>query len=476
MRTRAARLLAPLAAVGGVALVALAVSRREPGWALVGESGGRLVFELSAAFAVAAAGAVVCVGGRDRRSGALLIAAAATWLIAEWNSPGAFGPIVFTVGLLLGALAPAVVAHALLAHGSGRLTGLPDRLAVAAAYVSGGLLLGFAAAVVTDPRAQGCSSCPANLALLGDAPSVAGSLQRWGLRLGAVALTTAAVLALVRLWRSSVPRRRAIAPVVVPAVAFLGVVVARYLHHLLRDFPANDAVDEALRLAEGGALVGIAAGVAWQRLAARRMRGRLARVVVEMAGAARPGQLRSLLATALRDPTLEILYSGDQGWIDGSGRTRSLPDDRDRERTSLLQDGEVVAVVAHRRGLLDDPRLVDELTRAARLALDHERLQAQLRAHVERLRSSRAAIVAAADAERRRLERDLHDGAQQGLAGLAMAIGLARTASDADTAAHLDCAQARVRTALDRVRTIAQGARVRPRLSRLLLTAIVDSK
>jgi len=68
---------------------------------------------------------------------------------------------------------------------------------------------------------------------------------------------------------------------------------------------------------------------------------------------------------------------------------------------------------------------------------------------------SRTAIVAAADAERRRLERDLHDGAQQGLAGLAMAIGLARTASDEETAARMGCAQARVRTALDRVRTIA---------------------
>jgi signal transduction histidine kinase len=440
-----------------VAVVALAVARREPGWALAGESGGRLAFELSAALAAAAAGVVVRERGPDTRSGALLIAAAAAWLMAEWNSPGAVGPIVFTVGLLVGALAPAVVAHALLTHGRGRLTAAPERLAVAAAYVGCAFLLGLATSVVTDPRAQGCGSCPANLALLVDAPAAGSWLQRWGLRLGAAALVAAALLALVGLWRSSAPRRRALAPIAVPAVVFLGVAVARYVHDLLRGFPATDAVDQALRLAEGGALLGIAAGVAWQRLAARRMRARLARVVVETAGVPRPGELRTLLAAALQDPTLELLYAVDDAWIDVSGRTRSLPDEPDRERTSLVQDGEVVAVVVHRRGLLDDPRLVEELGRAARLALDHERLQAQLRAHVERLRVSRTAIVAAAERERRRLERDLHDGAQQGLAGLAMAIGLARTTSDHETAARLGIAQAQVRTALDRVRTIAHS-------------------
>jgi signal transduction histidine kinase len=265
------------------------------------------------------------------------------------------------------------------------------------------------------------------------------------------------VLALLRLWRSTVASRRAVAPVVVPAVAFLGIVVTRYLHDLLRGFPTTDAVDQALRVAEAAALLGIVAGVAWQRLTARRLRGRLARVVMEMAAAARPGELRTLLAAALHDPTLELLYAGHDSWLDIGGRTRSVPDEQDRQCTSLAQDGEVVALVVHRPGLLDDPRLVEELERAARLALDHERLQAQLRAHVERLQRSRTMIVTADDRERRRLERDLHDGAQQALAALAMAIGVARNTSDEETAAQLSIAQARVRTALDRLRTIANS-------------------
>jgi len=451
------RSIPALLAVTGVAIVALLVARRQPDWALVGSSGGRLAFELVGALAVALAGVVVRLRGADLRSGGLLLVAAGAWLIAEWNNPGALGAIVFTVGLAAGELAPAVVAHTALVHGGDRgLAGL-DRVAVAAAYATSGLMLGLASALVTDPRAHGCASCPSNLALLVDSPSVGESLQRWGLRCGAVALAAAGALAIRRLWRCSVARRHAIAPVVVPCVAFLGVVVARYAHDLSRGYAAIDRVDQSLRLAEGGALLAIAGGVAWQRLAAARMRARLARVVVEMATAARPGELGELLAAALGDSTLEVLYAFDDSWVDSEGHPHPLPGELDRDCTSLAQDDEVVAVVVHRRGLLDDPQLVQALERAARLALDHERLQAHLRAQLERLRLARTAIVAAHDDERRRLERDLHDGAQQGLAGLAMAIELERaTGQDLDTT-RLRIAQEQIRTALDRVRTIAHS-------------------
>jgi signal transduction histidine kinase len=122
-----------------------------------------------------------------------------------------------------------------------------------------------------------------------------------------------------------------------------------------------------------------------------------------------------------------------------------------------VQDDEVAAVVIHRPGLLDDARLVDELGRAARLAIDHERLQAQQRAHLEHLRAARTAIVAATDVERRRLERDLHDGAQQALAGLAMAIGVARGRAGNERAERMALAQHHVRDALDGVRALAHA-------------------
>ena len=117
-----------------------------------------------------------------------------------------------------------------------------------------------------------------------------------------------------------------------------------------------------------------------------------------------------LIAAALDDPTLELLYPFEGGWIDPVGRQQAQPTSEARGVTSLVQDDEVVAVVIHRPGLLDNARLVKELSRAARLAIDHEPLQAQPRAQLKRLRAARTAIVAATDAERRRLERDLHDG------------------------------------------------------------------
>ncbi len=86
-------------------------------------------------------------------------------------------------------------------------------------------------------------------------------------------------------------------------------------------------------------------------------------------------------------------------------------------------------MIAHRTGLLDDPELAGEVAAAARLVLENERLQAEVRAQLEDLRASRARIVEAGDAERRRLERDLHDGAQQRLVALSLSTPAAALAA-----------------------------------------------
>jgi signal transduction histidine kinase len=448
---RTAMALLPVLAVAAMTLV---VARRQPEWALA-DSTGALSVEIAAGLALAVAGAVVMSRGPDSRSGALLCGAAAAWLIAEWDNPGAPGGIVFTLGMALGVAAPALLAHALLVHGSGRLGTTAARLAVGAAYAGLAVLAGTAATLVADPAASGCGSCPPNLLRVADAPDAVAWLERWGLRLGAAALAFAAVLVLWRAWRASPAARRTIAPVLVPGVVFLGLVVAQQVHDLRRGWAGTDQLDDALRLAESVALLAVALGVGWQRLAARRMRGRLAGLVVEMTDAVRPGGLRDLIAAALDDPTLELLYPFEGVWIDPAGRQGTLPTSEVRGITSLVHNDAVAAVVVHRPGLLDDARLVEELGRAARLAIDHERLQAQQRAQLERLRAARTAIVAATDAERRRLERDLHDGAQQALAALAMAIGVARGAAEGEHAERMAHAQNHVRAALDGVRALA---------------------
>ena len=94
--------------------------------------------------------------------------------------------------------------------------------------------------------------------------------------------------------------------------------------------------------------------------------------------------------------------------------------------TVLEPGGERLAVLVHDPSLLEEPELVEAVGAAACLALENSRLQAELRAQLAEVRASRARIVEAGDAERRRLERDLHDGAQQRLLGIRLALQLAR--------------------------------------------------
>jgi signal transduction histidine kinase len=118
-------------------------------------------------------------------------------------------------------------------------------------------------------------------------------------------------------------------------------------------------------------------------------------------------------------------------------------------------------VLLHRSDLVDNPELVEEVASAARLALENERLQAEVRARLEDLRSSRVRIIETGDAERRRLERDLHDGAQQRLVGLSLALRLFRgqlgTDQDPQLAARLDEAEAELRRAVAELRELAHG-------------------
>jgi hypothetical protein len=256
----------------------------------------RLSVEIAAGIVLAVAGTVVMSRGPDRRSGALLCGAAAAWLIAEWDNPGAPSAILFTLGIALGTAAPALLAHALLVHGRDRLGTVAALAAVGGAYAALAVLAGIGSTLVADPGASGCSSCPTNLLRVTDAPNAVGWLERWGLRLGAAALTAAAVLVVWRLWRASAAARRTIAPVLLPGVVFLGLVVAHQVHDISRGWIGTDQLDQTLRLAEVVALFAVALGVGWQRLAARRIRGRLAGLVVEMTGAVRPGSLRDLIS------------------------------------------------------------------------------------------------------------------------------------------------------------------------------------
>ena len=187
----------------------------------------------------------------------------------------------------------------------------------------------------------------------------------------------------------------------------------------------------------------------------QRARGNVGDLVVEL-NHVQPGQVRAALARAVGDPTLEVgLWLPDrQAWVDEQGEPLRLPPGEGRHATYI---GERLAVVVHELDLVDQPALLEAAGSAARLALENARLQAELRAQLVELRESRARIVRAGDDERRRLERDLHDGAQQRL--LALGMGLQMLHAHVDPAARelLADSENELHHALRELRELAHG-------------------
>jgi signal transduction histidine kinase len=129
--------------------------------------------------------------------------------------------------------------------------------------------------------------------------------------------------------------------------------------------------------------------------------------------------------------------------------------------TTVVREGQPVAAVLHDPAVLDASLLVREIGTAARLAVDNERLRAEARFRVRELHASRSRIVETGDVERRRLERDLHDGAQQRLVGLSVALRMAQTAledkRDRVAVASLEDADAGLQRAIAELRELAHG-------------------
>jgi len=175
----------------------------------------------------------------------------------------------------------------------------------------------------------------------------------------------------------------------------------------------------------------MALGVFWAWARDRRTRSAVVRLVMATDETLPLGGLRSALSEILRDKDLELAYpvGNPARHVDVSGHLVSADPSEGQTVTPLIRAGQTMAIMRHRAGLLDDPGLVREVTSAAGLAIDNERLHAEILAQLTDLQASQARIVATGDTERRRLERDLHDGAQQRLVGLSLALRLARSRS-----------------------------------------------
>jgi signal transduction histidine kinase len=467
---RRKRLIVSVVLLAGLAFGALsiAIARREPAYAFAGGSikrdtpdeigvgwllsPARVAAELAAGWALLMVGLVAWARRPGTFFGPLLAAGAFGWFALEWNNPGIGSAAGFAVGLVLYAAAPPLVAHAALVYPNRRLHRL-DRLVVTIAYLDALLVLGWGSALVFDPKFSPCTECPSNPLLVEGSSRAFDALNRLGVHVGLAWAFVAVLLVCLRLARSSSAARASVWPVLVPAAGYLGLVGLTFADSLEHGALGTGTTQRDLWLGQALALVALAAGVGWTWIRARYRRAEVARLVIDIAESPVPGELRLRLGRMLGDPSLAIGYPlGGGRLVDAAGRAIVLAG----EVTPLIRGGETLALLSHRAGLLNDPALAEEVAHTAHLALENERLQAEVQAELEELRRSRSRVVAAGDGERHRLERDLHDGAQQRLTALSLSLGLLRSTDDAHHA-QIDEAQAELAMALASLREVGHG-------------------
>lgn len=438
----------------------LAVARHDPSGSFGGASVRDGLLELGAGWSLALAGLAFWERQPRNRFGPLLVAAGFAWFLPEWSNPSVGVAFAFTVALVGFVSCAPLVAHAALCYPRGRVGSVLERGVLVVAYAGAIALLGLLPAAVFDPAAQGCLECPDNLVLVHGNAGALASFTRWGIRAG---LAWTVVLAGLIVWRlARAATRERVGPVLAPAAVYLGLVAWDLQHSLATNVLSNDAFDVRAWRLEAAVLVATAAGVAWGIYRLRRARAEVAQLVADLGAPSGPGGVAVMLARALGDADLELLYrpEGSSGYVDAHGRPAGVQPRAGRTMTPLRRGDRPVAALLHDEILRRDPGLVEEVVGAAALAIENERSNASVLAQLESLRESRARIVETGDRERRRLERDLHDGAQQRLVGLSLALRLVRTLSPASTPAleaRLAAADAELRATLAGLRELAHG-------------------
>ena len=197
-------------------------------------------------------------------------------------------------------------------------------------------------------------------------------------------------------------------------------------------------------------------------LDSRLARSSVGELFVDLEADPAPTDLRDALARALGDPSLTLAYwLPDYGcYSDSEGRLIELPGPESGRTTTLIQQGSSqVAALLHDPALNDEPELLAAVTAAAGIAIENGRLHAQLRAHLVELRASRARIIDVGQKERQRLERNLHDGAQQRLIALSLELSALerRLEDDPEARASLDQARREIAISLEELRDVARG-------------------
>jgi len=395
----------------------------------------------------------------DRRSGnpigALMIGFAVCWFAGNWSNLGA--PPTTVAWLVAEILGTPLLAHIFVVYPSGQVRDGFDRVVLWSIYgVS--IVTGVLYALTWDPRAFGCSDCPWT-----PAPFPNEAVSQAVVTIGDALTPVLAALFLLAIARryvlASRAERRSTTPLWIAAIA-LAVASA------LDAFASNDPFNGFTYLLweiRSVLLISIPIILLWGLLSTRLARSAVGDLVVELEGPLPSDGLRDVMARTIGDPSLELAYAieGGERWAGVDGRPVELPEPSEgrtgRAVTVVERDGVPLAALIHDPAL--EPDLVRAAAAAAGMAIANERLRAQVRAQLEEVRASRQRIVEAGDRERRRVERDLHDGAQQRLVTVSLALAMLRDRPDLDeaTCAALGDTAAELKRAITELRDLARG-------------------
>jgi signal transduction histidine kinase len=356
-------------------------------------------------------------------------------------------PAAFTLALLCGELWIVVYAALILSFATGgRLTSRVDVVIVNTFFLGLVVMQVVVMLFLPDDR---------NLLLVWPDAGAAETLTRIQFGVLAVAALAVAVVTAHRWRTASRPRRRALLPSLGGSLS--AVLYAANLTTLIADSPST-----LLMSVLNAALLTVPAALLWGLLRSRLAAAGLPDLFREL-GTLRGARLEAGLAATLGDPELVLAYRvpDQHAFIDGAGRPVAVPEPHSgRSAAPIERDGRALGMLIYDASLDDDPELVGAVAATAAIALDDARLQAESEDRLAELRASRERLVAAGDTERRRLERDLHDGAQQRLVSVALALRMIQRSirTDPDLAEQLVAsAGEELSQSLQELRELARG-------------------
>jgi signal transduction histidine kinase len=415
-----------------------------------------------------------------RRFGTLLAVASVGWFLTTLSNSQ--NDVLYSIGRVSGWVVEAALVYVVLAFPSGRVQGVDRALAIAAAVIAATLYLPTALLVdsypVPFPYGACDADCPGNaFMLVGAEPAFVEGVVRPLREVLAVAVFAAATARVaVRVATASTLVRRTVVAVFAVAAFRLAALATGFV---VREVAPESEFVQVVMLLIALALPALAVAflfglVRWRLFVA----GAMENLATRVRGHPGPEDLRAALAEAFEDPTLEIAYwagEEDGRWVDAEGRAIDLSSlGRERSMTEVRDGQRRVAAIVHDPVLERDRAFIESASSYAVMTLDNHRLSARTAALVQEVHDSRARIQSAADEERRRIEHDLHDGAQQRLVTLRIKLELAaeRFGDDDAVAELLRRLGTEVEDALDEVRSLARGIYPAPLAARGLVEAV----